>query len=330
MRNALILTCLILLTPVLFTRCEHDPLLNRDAPKSKVLIQTYLEGSAIADVGISEYAVLASKRDVRELVEIRLKEDSMIFHNKVYNPIGSIIHNDIQGLQGVDESLILVGFHRGIIMSYKNGRFGNYLPMTHLEVFDQSCKLSVSDGNTISFLSERGKYVKTSPNALRNQGLRYSCIAACSDTVWLGTHGNGVYKITENQRVEQLAASRGSQIIRDDSIVAIRFDTWRNPVVVSRHGVAYKTNSTKWVSHINPKGIIGQSIAPHPNGDWYLGTNQGLFILSSEGMKPCALINKHLPGNNVLALEIDTNGVFWVATTTGLVRAELTENSNCL
>ena len=324
MPNSLISNCMFFLVVFLIIGCVHDPMVTKDTSQKKVKVKIYLEGSAIADVGISDFAVLVSKRDVRELVEIRLNPDSMIFHNQIFNPVGSISFKDIQGLQGVDERLILIGFDGGIIMSYKDCTFGNYLPMTHLEVFDQSCKLSVSEGNRISFLSERGKYVDMTPNALKHAGIRHSCIAACADTVWLGTHGNGLYKLAEGQYTERHAASQGSQVILDDSIVSIQFDLQDNLVVVSKHSVAFRTNSKSWLSLLNPEGAIGQCIASHSDGYWYLGTNQGLFRLEETGMTSCTSINEKLPGTDILGLEIDKDGIFWIGTSNGLARVETT------
>jgi ligand-binding sensor domain-containing protein len=139
----------------------------------------------------------------------------------------------------------------------------------------------------------------------------------CTNTLWVGTWGGGIYKAKEGEewkQVKEACPSISANIITTDR----KGDLW----VGTFDGGVTHFNGWKWISYKVGDGTLGdnsvQSIASDSKNRIWIGTNHGLSMFDGTTWTLYNEINSPLPDNDVYSLCADRKGNLWIGTCNGL------------
>ena len=132
-------------------------------------------------------------------------------------------------------------------------------------------------------------------------------------TLWIGTIGGGLTRLRGDQLHPLPGDSIAAEVIyalHEDAAGAIWIGTRRSGLLRYSDGT-YEVVAT--AEDFN--GAIVLSLAPHPGGGLWIGTENGLHRLVNARTEPVPL---DLPSPLVRALHVDPSGRLWIGTADGL------------
>jgi hypothetical protein len=289
--------------------CKKDPVLDYQ-PTSEML--QAIENGRIDFLGVHDEAVLTASI---EIDQIGIYHKFAKFWTYLNQFSSTFDVTDINYIESLNRKQILIGFKNRSIFAFDDVFIPYFTATT--DVFNKSCDLVYTRVNKISYINKTGKSVDIYPPTFSQIKNNISCIAACRDSVWLGTSGIGLYHILPNgDRIIHLAQNKD---LPDNYVMQIAFDSSKNMVVLCQTGLCIKT-AKGWKVIPGHTGVLHNKLSIGPDGQIYIATNTGIYLFKDDQLIPMVALNKRLPNKEVLTMAIDSDKVLWIGTKKGLYK----------